>query len=122
MEHIRCRLNAETGKHIEGVDEAVIRLLMGQVFPGNIREVENIMQHAFVMCKGPVIQTSHLPRELVAAISGTTAPCTLAEMEERAIREALLNHGGNRTAAAEKLGISRRTLHRKLHAYGLESM
>ena len=119
IEHIRCRLNAETGKHIEGVDDAVIRLLMGHPFPGNIREVENIMQHAFVMCKGSVIQTSHLPLGLGAMGSVADEPCTLAEMEERAIREALLSHDGNRTAAARQLAIDPSTLYRKMKRLGL---
>ena len=119
VEHIRCRLNAETGKHIEAMDEATVRLLMSYDFPGNIREVENVMQHAFVMCKGPVIQTSHLPKELVGTVVGPAEPCTLTEMEQRAIRDALLSHGGNRTAAARQLGIDPSTLYRKMKRSGL---
>jgi len=92
---------------------------MGHPFPGNIREVENIMQHAFVMCKGSVIQISHLPLGLGAMGPDAVEPCTLAEMEERAIREALLSHDGNRAAAARQLAIDPSTLYRKMKRLGL---
>lgn len=120
IEHFRRYLNAETGKNIEGVDDSVISLLMNYDFPGNIRELENIMQHAFVLCKEPIIQPSHLPRELVAEVGvgkGVT-PLSLKEIEKEAIHEALLNHDGNRTAAAKQLGIDPSTLHRKIKRYG----
>ena len=122
VDHIRRRLNAEIGKNIEAVDDEVIDLLMSYHFPGNIRELENIMQHAFVLCKEQVIRRAHLPVELVAPAGpdGGAAPLTLREIEKRAIREALFDNGGNRTAAARQLGIDPSTLYRKLKRYRIE--
>ncbi len=122
LDHFRRHLNAETGKNIEATDDSVINLLMSYDLPGNIRELENIMQHAFVLCKEPIIQLSHLPKELVAAVSlekGVT-PLSLKEMERRVIREALLDHDGNRTSAAKRLGIDASTLYRKMKRYGIK--
>ena len=121
IEHFRTRLNAETGKAIEGVAPEVYDILMQHDFPGNIRELENIMQHAFVLCRGPVIQPGHLPPELRAYSAGerSAPPLSLEDMEQQAIRDALASHDGNRTAAARQLGINPSTLYRKMHRYGI---
>ena len=120
VEHIRRRLNAETGKDIEAVDERALRILMAHDFPGNIRELENILQHAFVMCKETVIQPAHLPRELARQAREEPAePSTLKELEKRAIRDALTCTDGNRAAAARQLGIDPSTLYRKMKRYGI---
>ena len=96
-------------------------LLMRYDFPGNIRELENILQHAFVLCKEPVIQLAHLPKEFVRDVSqtGRTGPLSLEELEKRAIREALLDNAGNRAAAARQLGIDPSTLYRKMKRYAI---
>ena len=121
VEHFRRRLNAETGKNIGSVDTAALDMLMRHGFPGNIRELENIMQHAFVLCHGGIIQEKHLPRTLLTAIESdqTPAPLTLRSVEKRTVEEALRHHGGNRTAAARELGIDPSTLYRKMHRYGI---
>lgn len=122
IEHFRRRLNAETGKNIESVAPGAVDMLMRHEFPGNIRELENIMQHAFVLCHGGVIQESHLPRGPLTAIESDQkpAPLTLRSVEKRTVQEALQHHGGNRTAAAKELGIDPSTLYRKMHRYGVE--
>lgn len=122
VEHLRCRLNAETGKNVECIDPAVFEVLMRHEFPGNIRELENIMQHAFVLCRGSVIQPVHLPGELKAMVESARcpAPLTLRSQEKAAIQDALRHHAGNRTAAARQLGIDPSTLYRKMHRYGIE--
>ena len=122
VEHFRRRLNAETGKNIESVDSEVLDMLMRHNFPGNIRELENIMQHTFVLCRGDIIRESHLPRELVTVIESDNmpVPLTLRSVEKRTVQEALDHHGGNRTAAAKELGIDPSTLYRKMHRYGIE--
>ena len=121
-DHIRRRLNAETGKNIEAVDDTAMQILMQHDFPGNIRELENILQHAFVMCKDSVIQSRHLPPDLSAsgmASSAAEAPCSLQEIEKRAIRDALLMQNGNRSATAKQLGIDPSTLYRKMKRYNI---
>lgn len=120
-EHFRRRLNAETAKNIESVDPAVFDILLRHDFPGNIRELENIMQHAFVLCRGTVIQRNHLPAQLLATAGSESSatPLTLKRLEQRAIEDALRDHGGNRKAAARQLGIDPSTLYRKMHRYGV---
>jgi len=113
--------DAETGKNIEAVDEAVIDLFMAHDFPGNIRELENALQHAFVLCKESVIQLAHLPRELIVNTppGAHSGRLSLEDLEKKAIRDALLDHGGNRRQAARQLGIDPSTLYRKMKRYGI---
>jgi PAS domain S-box-containing protein len=121
-EHFRRRLNAETGKTIDRFAPEVLEILMRHDYPGNIRELENIIQHAFVLCRGTAIHPSHLPQGLAAG-TGTAdhapVPLTLKSLEKRAIQEALHDHGGNRTAAARQLGIDPSSLYRKMHRYDI---
>lgn len=121
VDHFRYRLNAETGKHIEAVDDTVITAIMRHEFPGNIRELENIFQHAFVLCKDSVIQLHHLPKELAIVMGRESGkgPCSLEEMEKKAIHGALLDNAENRTATAKQLGINPSTLYRKMKRYGI---
>ena len=121
-EQFRHRLNAETGKAIESIDADVLEILMRHDFPGNIRELENAMQHAFVLCRGTAIEPQHLPGELTAAMpsgDGTPLPLTLKTIEKRAIEEALRHNAGNRAATARQLGIDPSTLYRKMRRHGI---
>ncbi|NLE66477.1 MAG: sigma 54-interacting transcriptional regulator [Lentisphaerae bacterium] len=121
VEHFRRRLNAETGKNVESIAPEVFDLLMRHDYPGNVRELENIMQHAFVICRGAVIQAAHLPLELTAArgVEQAPAPLTLKSLEKRAIQDALRDHANNRSAAARQLGIDPSSLYRKMQRYGI---
>jgi transcriptional regulator with PAS, ATPase and Fis domain len=121
VEHFRRRLNAETGKNIERIAPEVFDALMRHGYTGNIRELENIMQHAFVLCHGGVIQCAHLPPQLCIATGAEHAPTplTLKSLEKRAIQDALRDHANNRSAAARQLGIDPSSLYRKMHRYGI---
>lgn len=121
IEHFRCRLNAETGKTIERVDPAVFDVLMRHDFPGNIRELENILQHAFVLCRGRVIEPAHLPGELPSGARSQKqpVPLTLKSVEKRMIEDALRDNAGNRSATARQLGIDPSSLYRKMRRYGV---
>lgn len=121
VEHFRHRLNAETGKTIASVDPAVFDVLMRHDFPGNIRELENIMQHAFVLCRGTVIEPTHLPSELPSDESSKRQPLplTLKSVEKRTIEDALRDNAGNRSATARQLGIDPSSLYRKMRRYGI---
>jgi PAS domain S-box-containing protein len=123
VENFRNKLNAETGKNIEAVDDDVMDLLMQYNFPGNIRELENIMQHAFVLCRDSVIQYRHLPADLRAGFGNhdEKKAVSLADREKKAILEALSMCDNNRTAAAGMLGINPSTLYRKMKRYGMKS-
>jgi PAS domain S-box-containing protein len=122
VEHFRCRLNAETGKNIERVDPAVFDMLMRHDFPGNIRELENVMQHAFVLCRGTVIGLAHLPGELASGESfeQRSVPLTLKSVEKHTIENALRDNAGNRSATARQLGIDPSSLYRKMRRYGIK--
>ena len=122
VDHFRRHFNAEMGKNIELIDHSVIDMLMHYDFPGNVRELENIMQHAFVLCKESVIVPSHLPGSVVAeaGLVKEENPLSLEQLEKRAIRESLSSHDGNRAETARQLGIDPSTLYRKMKRYGLQ--
>jgi transcriptional regulator of acetoin/glycerol metabolism len=89
-----------------------------------VRELENIIEHAFVLCRGGLIELAHLPPHLRGetgdGVSGLRPGMTLTAMEKVLIRDALRRHQGNRAAAARELGINPSTLFRKLKAWGWE--
>ncbi len=125
----------ENGKPIEGITDCVLDLWKRHDWPGNVRELENTVERAVVLCKGKKLELSDIPsneeekgfrRESApesrdADVTASTSPAsdgTLADMEREAILLTLAREGGNRTATADKLGISVRTLRNKLALYG----
>ena len=118
VEHFVSKFNAMQGKSITGVSQRAMLTLMEHDYPGNVRELENAIEHAFVLCSGGLIEVHHLPPELhdgsSSDASGGIGHVTLQEMEVMHIAETLRRHGGNRDAAAEALGIHRATLFRKI--------
>jgi transcriptional regulator of acetoin/glycerol metabolism len=96
--------------------------LMEHDYPGNVRELENILEHAFVLCQQGRIDIAHLPPELRPAGPAETTPAgpmTLQAMERLMISEALRRHGGNRQQAAAELGIDPSTLYRKIRTLNI---
>ena len=118
------RLSVSRGKTVTGLSSRVLEILTAHNFPGNIRELENIIEHAWVMCDTDVIEPRHLPRELTAAEVNTPRRVVstqgLDRLEADYIRQVLRRHGGNRGAAARELGIHRTTLQRKIKRLGLD--
>jgi len=90
-------------------------------YPGNVRELENIIEHAFVLCPGGLIEVKHLPPPLQpqAEVSGQPHPGRLADVEVKTIVETLARHNWNQAAAAKELGIHKTTLWRKLKRLGI---
>jgi len=116
----------ENGKKISGLDDAALDILMSYDWPGNVRELRNCLERMVVLSRGDILQASGIPKQIrdkvcPAPEGGLTALDTLniEKNERRLIVQALDDTEGNRTLAAEKLGISRRTLHRKLIEYGI---
>ncbi|MEA3546634.1 MAG: sigma 54-interacting transcriptional regulator [Thermodesulfobacteriota bacterium] len=120
VEHFIRRFNDRTGKNIQGLSQEAMSCLMGYNFPGNIRELENIIEHAFVLCRENQIAMAHLPADLLNAastVSDITASAEtdpMAQNEARLIRRTLEKHHGNRRKTAEELGIHKTTLWRKM--------
>ena len=121
LDHFIQRFNNLRGKEIMGCDDEALRILMEYDYPGNIRELENIIEYASIMCHGTLIQPQHLPREfqsMSSAVSISTGS-TLKDMEMRAVYSALECNNWNRKAAAKELGIDRTTLWRKMKRLGI---
>jgi DNA-binding NtrC family response regulator len=128
---------ARNGRPIRGIADDAMQALEEYHWPGNIRELRNVIERAVALSPGPMIQLEDLPQTLypaavgmpspVAVLSALAAPAvagrTLDEVKEGAeltrILEALRRHKNNRLRAAAELGISRMTLYKKLHKYGL---
>ena len=124
VEHFLKRFNVRMNKRIASVSPEVMQLFMRYDFPGNIRELENAMEHAFVLCHGPQIREEHLPPELLnraraAPLRLSAGRDVLKTAERRTLLQVLEKHGGNRKKTAAELGISPVTLWRKLKAPGL---
>lgn len=114
----------ENGKSIEGIDPKAAMALYNYTWPGNVRELRNCIESAVVLCKKHIISLEDLPPALADDPEGNYMKIqmgvSLAEAEKIIIRNTLNQEKGNKSRAAEILGIGRKTLHRKIHDYGLE--
>jgi len=120
--HFIQRFRQATGKAIEGISAEALAALMDYEFPGNIRELENIIERAFILCEGREISIPDLPPQVIAVSRqadrrNARKEQGLDDLEMEAIRAALDRHGGNRTRAARDLGIHRTTMIRRLKRY-----
>ncbi len=117
------RFNRLLNRKIAGVDGQVLSLFIAYAWPGNIRELENVIERAFVLCRSGEIQRSHLPRELILKeqITSDTPNLNTAKqaLEAGNISRALKQTGNNISQAAKLLGLHRSTLYRKIKKLGL---
>lgn len=124
--HFVARFNRRQDKSIAGVATDAMTLIMAHDYPGNVRELENIIERAFVLCDSGKIERVHLPPELtgqplhIKPPVGKTIAAQIHAAEAQAIRAALETHGGNRLAAARALGLHKSTLFRKIKTLGIE--
>ncbi len=122
VEHFIAKYNRIRGKNIMRTNNNVMASLLTYDYPGNVRELESIIEHCFVLCNGKTIREEHLPthvrvdKEVKSALEGG-GKGTLREMEKVMIRNALRRNDGNKTASARELGIDPSTLFRKLKDY-----
>ncbi|GHV81315.1 acetoacetate metabolism regulatory protein AtoC [Spirochaetia bacterium] len=116
---------AENGKALEGIDDKARAALYAYDWPGNVRELRNCMESAVVMTRGPVITAGDLPPTLSPRNDSgwmrIPLGATLDEAEKIIIRDTLAAHGGNKSKAADALGVGRKTLHRKLSGEAMHS-
>jgi len=112
------RFGRQIGKRVQGVSPEALTILQSYRWPGNIRELQNVIERAVILCRG-AISVADLPATLSACDSDAQELGTLKDLEREAILSALEKTGGNRRRAAEELGLSRRTLQYRLKEYGL---
>jgi len=123
IDHMVAKFNLLQGKNIAGISRDAMARLMEYDYPGNVRELENIIEQAFVLCKGGMIELHHLPPELRPAVNESSSglgPMSIDAMEKHLIIETLQRHGGNRTEAAQDLGIDMSTLYRKIKYFKVD--
>ena len=122
-ERFIARLNRMRDRAVTGVSPEAMGILMAQQYPGNIRELENIIEHAFVLCPNGLIFPNHLPCSLAPAASLATTieekTDDLKTVEARLIMEALKRNHFNRLAAAAELGMHKSTFFRKVKRLGI---
>ena len=112
---------AREGKRLK-LTEGAIRLLEGYSWPGNVRELKNIMERVVVLAKGRMVDEADFPKEISARESQQSQDdsfLTLKELELRTLKDTLAMCGGNKSRAALKLGISRKSLYKKIHDHHL---
>lgn len=118
MRHSAAQYARELGKPEPRFSDEALEVLRHYHWPGNVRELENVVQRLVVMSEGDLIEVPDLPSLMrFSALRGAGLNRTLAEVEVEYIRNVLESAGGNRTRAAEILGIDRKTLREKLKAH-----
>jgi PAS domain S-box-containing protein len=121
-EAILRRLSITRSKVVESISRESMKLLVSHDFPGNVRELENILEHGHVLSTSHEIEVEDLPDWLQAEVNSRRrdGPATLEELEARFIHDVLARNSWNRSAAARELGIHKTTLHRKINRLGIE--
>jgi len=124
VEHFIATFNLVHDREIAGLSPEALALLMRHDFPGNVRELQNILEHAFVLCRSGVIEPHHFPPDLASGAVrqqlGPAQKLNLKAAERLFVRTALEKHRGNRALTAKELGINVSTLYRKIAALGIE--
>jgi len=124
VDHFLGRLSRKHGRPAPRVCDDVLRLFLHHEYPGNVRELENLVEHAFVLCRGGAIDRGCLPREFLEAAGRASEPAaasgTVEEAEIRLIREALAHHDGHRGKTAAELGMDKSTLWRKMKRHNIQ--
>lgn len=119
VEHFREKLNRIKNRSVQAIDQGALQCLLDHDYPGNIRELENIIEHGFVLCTGDTISINHLPAYLntTSAAAPLAPTASFEEAEKSVILQALKENGYNRSAAAKALNIHKSTLFRKIQKY-----
>ncbi|MBW2334838.1 MAG: sigma 54-interacting transcriptional regulator, partial [Deltaproteobacteria bacterium] len=131
VDHFLERFNRLSGKEIAGVSQEALSILMAYDFPGNVRELENIVEHGTVLCQGGLIEGQHLPDYLQPAHSFketgnhksvSSKRIKWVDMERGFILQVLRENNWNRKAAAKELGIGRQTLWRRVKRLNIKPL
>jgi DNA-binding NtrC family response regulator len=127
-DHFLAASAARAGKEVRGLHESATKALLAHAWPGNVRELENTIERAVALCEGRHIRVEDLPAAVRERRPGEpdtlqmalARGLTLAELEREYIQRVLTAEGGNKTRAAQRLGLDRKTLYRKLEEYAAE--
>ena len=122
VDHCIHHFNHRFHKQIDAASEAVLQIFLNHVWPGNVRELQHAIEHAFVVCRDPIITPEHLPADLQNRPSyppQTKAIISATASEEEKILQALRQTNWRRKEAAKILGMGRSTFFRKLKKYGI---
>jgi PAS domain S-box-containing protein len=124
VDHFISRFNRLHNKNICCVTNEVTAALLAYDYPGNVRELENIIEHCFVLCQSEIIEAKHLPASIHPGSKPDETkagePATIKQMEIILITQALRRNNGNKTASAKELGIDKSTLFRKMKAFDIK--
>jgi len=124
VDHFVSRFNRLHNKNISCVTNEVTTCLLAYDYPGNVRELENIIEHCFVLCEGEIIEAKHLPASVCPALKTESTedsePATIKQMEIILITQSLQRNKGNKTVTARQLGIDKSTLFRKMKAFDIK--
>jgi PAS domain S-box-containing protein len=124
VDHFISRFNRLQNKSICCVTNEVTAALLAYDYPGNVRELENIIEHCFVLCEGEIIEAKYLPSSIRPALKNENAKnsksATIKQMEIILITQALRQNKGNKTVTAKELGIDKSTLFRKIKAFDIK--
>jgi len=122
IDHFVEQFNRLRRKDIPGVSADTLEILMKYDYPGNIRELENIIEHAFVICTQGIIKPEHLPKHLQsqASIPAVEIATTINEMESLFLIAALKRNNWSRKDTAKQIGVNPSTLYRKIKKLGLK--
>ena len=123
VNHFIDKYNLRIGRNVESVYDEVMEIFLDYDFPGNIRQLENIIESALVICKGSVLEVRHLPKEIIEKSDRKIAyPKTgqLKQNEAAIILETLKKNDWHKAATAKELGIDKSTLWRKMKKYEIK--
>ncbi|OQX92171.1 MAG: Fis family transcriptional regulator [candidate division Zixibacteria bacterium 4484_95] len=122
LEHFIYKFNKLKGKEVVGVSPDVMKILMNHNYPGNVRELENIIEHAFAVSSENLIKPQHLPEEITKVSTRAPQPGynTLSQLQKQYILNALERNNWNRYQTAKELGIHKTTLYRKIRKLGID--
>src|SRR5581483_808951 len=124
IKHFMAKFSRETGKQITNISPKALEFLLSYPYPGNVRELENMIEHAFVTSPGPTILIENLPKPVTPPIKEAHSPSVhegvLASQEKALVLKTLEEMNWNQVKAAERLGISRSTLWRRLKELGIK--
>jgi PAS domain S-box-containing protein len=121
VDHFIARFNALQGKEVAAVSDEVLSCLMSYHYPGNVRELENIIERAFVLCRSGQIEPRHISDfPPCAGAAGVASLGGFHQLEAAFLMSALRRNGWNRLETARQLGVHKTTLFRKIKSLGLE--